>query len=114
MAVHHDELGRINITAMKAAPGQVTVEIQTMSPEAHKVFTSHQGELVAHLGTQGIAVSDFKLENSSSANSSGQDSNSGNQFSSNQQGKNQAEDNNRRDESKRRDELWNLLRKDVA
>jgi flagellar hook-length control protein FliK len=99
---------------MKAAPGQVTVEIQTMSPEAHKFFTSHQGELVAHLGTQGIAVSDFKLENSSSANSSGQDSNSGNQFSSNQQGKNQAEDNNRRDESKRRDELWNLLRKDVA
>jgi hypothetical protein len=114
MAVHHDELGRINITAMKAAPGQVNVEIQTMSPEAHKFFTSHQGELVAHLGTQGIAVSDFKLENASNANSSGQDTNSGNQFSSSQQGQNQAEDNNRRDESKRRDELWNLLRKDVA
>jgi hypothetical protein len=114
MAVHHDELGRINITAMKSAPGQVNVEIQTMSNEAHKFFTSNQGELIAHLGTQGIAVSDFKLENSSNANSSGQESNSGKQFSSNQQGQNQAEDNNRRDESKRRDELWNLLRKDVA
>jgi flagellar hook-length control protein FliK len=114
MAVHHDDLGRINITAMKSAPGQVNVEIQTMSNEAHKFFTSNQGELIAHLGTQGIAVSDFKLENSSNANSSNQDSNSGKQFSSNQQGQNQAEDNNRRDESKRRDELWNLLRKDVA
>ncbi|MFZ4713865.1 MAG: hypothetical protein ACOYL6_09150 [Bacteriovoracaceae bacterium] len=117
MSVQHTDLGRINITAMKAAPGQVNIEIQTMSNEGHKFFTANQTDLLSHLSTQGVNVADFKLENSSNSNSSssGQGQNSGNQFSSNQQqGQNQSEDNNRRDDSRRRDELWNLLKKDVA
>lgn len=118
MKVNHQELGMIDITVSKAGAinqDAVAINIGTHSIDGKNFFQQNAKELLSHLSSAGISVSDMKVETPSQSAKSGFDFNS-------QSGRNQAgadkqfgsEQGQRRHDADRRQDLWKLLNQEAA
>lgn len=114
MRMNHEQLGMIDITVSKTGAVNheaVAINIGAHSQDGKSFFQQNSKELLAHMSTAGITVSDLKVETPSQL--------AKNDFDMNHQGRGQggqgernfgSEQNQRRHESDRRQELWNLLK----
>lgn len=114
MRMNHDQLGMIDITVSKTGTVNqeaVAINIGAHSQDGKSFFQQNSKELLTHMSTAGITVSDFKVETPSQL--------AKNDFDMNHQGRGQggqgekqfgSEQNQRRHESDRRQELWDLLK----
>jgi len=116
LKVNHQELGMIDITVQKAAHHHeaVAINIATQSNEGTQFFQQNSKDLLSHLSTAGVSVSDLKLETSSSSSSKDFDFNQHQQKQA--QGEKQfgSEQNQRRQESQRREDLWKQFSQEAA
>jgi tRNA U34 5-carboxymethylaminomethyl modifying enzyme MnmG/GidA len=95
-------------------PGQadaVAINIGAHSADGKSFFQQNSKELLAHMSSAGISVSDLKVETPSQSSRQEFDLNqqSGKHASSGEKQFN-SEQNQRRQESERRQELWSLFR----
>lgn len=115
---NHDDLGLIDITVSKVTSGQdfVAIQIGTQTLDAKNFFQMNTKELLGHMTSAGINVSDLKLETSNqSRNDFNSDSRS--QSDRHQEGSEKkfgSEQNQRRHESDRRQNLWKILNGEAA
>lgn len=121
LVVHHDQLGKMEITAKKvgATGNQIALEIQSATEQGHKFFVDNEAELVKSLNKSGIKLADIKLSlstESSFASSSDSKNNSQSNDKNNSQGNffsNSSNSSNKGDRdggSQRRKELWESYR----
>ena len=111
MRVNHQELGMIDITVHKsAAHDAIAINIATHSLDGKNFFQANSKELLSHLTSSGLNVSDMKVETPSQTAKSDFDfgSQSG-RGGSGQEKQFGSEQNQRRHESDRRQSLWDLL-----
>jgi predicted DNA binding CopG/RHH family protein len=117
MRVNHDELGMIDITVSKSGMNHesVAINIGAHSSEGKNFFQQNSKDLLSHLTTAGLNVSDLKVE--TPTQTAKNDFDFGSQSGRNQNGSERqfgSEQNQRRHESDRRQELWKLLNKEAA
>lgn len=111
MRVNHQELGMIDITVHKtAAHDAIAINIATHSTDGKNFFQANSKELLSHLSSTGLNVSDMKVETPSQTAKSefdfgGQSGRGG----SGQEKQFGSEQNQRRHDSDRRQSLWDLL-----
>lgn len=114
LTFNHAELGNVHLNVQKLGADNLAVTITSNNSEAVKFFTENKAELLQTLTNSGLNISDVKLENTSSANTN-KDSNSNNQSFAQTKGDTPNSKQGEQDkESKRREELWELLNKEVA
>lgn len=112
MSFNHSELGKVDLMVQRDAARNISVMINTNTPEGAEFFQQKQSDLLGSLARAGLNISDFKLESSSTSNNqnSSSDSSKGQGFANNQKHQHQSESGQRQQESQKREELWNLLR----
>lgn len=117
MRVNHQELGMIDITVSKSGVGQETIAINigTHSIDGKNFFQQNSKDLLSHLSSSGLTVTDMKVETPSQTAKN--DFDFGSQSGKNQQGFDKqfgSEQNQRRHEQERRQDLWKLFNKEAA
>lgn len=115
--VKHDDLGMIDITVSKtgAQHDAIAINIGTHSADGKNFFQQNTKDLVTHLTSAGLNVSELKVE--TPAQTAKSDFDFGSQHRQGQQGSERqfgSEQNQRRHESERRQDLWKLLNKEAA
>jgi hypothetical protein len=117
LRINHAELGTIDITVNRIVntPDAVAVNISTHSTEGKSFFQANSKDLMAHLSSSGVTLTDLKIDSPTLsakndfdfAGQSGKGHSQDRQFGS--------EQNQKRHESQRRQDLWDLLNdKDAA
>ncbi len=117
MRVNHQELGLIDITVSKSSAGQeaITINIGTHSIDGKNFFQQNSKDLLSHLSSTGLTVTDMKVETPSQTAKN--DFDFGSQSGKNQTGSEKqfgSEQNQRRHEQDRRQDLWKLFNKEAA
>ncbi|MBA2404356.1 MAG: flagellar hook-length control protein FliK [Bdellovibrionales bacterium] len=113
MRVNHEELGMIDITVNKLGAGQdaIAINIATHSADGKNFFQANSKELLSHLTSSGLNVSDVKVETPSQTAKNefdfGSQSGRGGAGQEKQFG---SEQNQKRQDSERRQDLWNLFK----
>lgn len=111
MRVNHEELGMIDITVNKSAGNDaIAINIATHSTDGKNFFQTNSKELLSHLSTSGLNVSDMKVETPSQTAKNDFDfgSQSG-RGGSGQEKQFGSEQNQKRHDSDRRQSLWDIL-----
>ena len=116
MRVNHEDLGLIDITVSKngVLRDAVAISIGTHTAEGRNFFQQGSKDLVAHLTSAGINISDLKVETPSQSAKSDMNMNQQGGQGSGTEKHFGSEQNQRRHESERRQELWNLLSEEAA
>lgn len=117
MRIKHDELGMIDITVSKSGVNHesIAVNIGTHTAEGKNFFQQNSKDLLSHLTSAGMNISDVKVETPTQLAKN--DFDFGSQSGRNQQGSEKqfgSEQNQRRHEQERRQDLWKLLNKEAA
>ncbi|MCM2350674.1 MAG: flagellar hook-length control protein FliK [Bacteriovoracaceae bacterium] len=117
MRIKHDELGMIDITVSKSGVNHesIAVNIGTHTAEGKNFFQQNSKDLLTHLTSAGMNISDVKVETPTQLAKN--DFDFGSQSGRNQQGSEKqfgSEQNQRRHEQERRQDLWKLLNKEAA
>lgn len=113
MTFNHSDLGNVDLQVSKLGRDNLGVNIAANNSEAIKFFTENKAELLQTLSNSGISVSEFKLETQNS--SSPKDFNSSNQSFTDSKGEFSGSKQGQQDkESRKRQELWELLDKEIA
>lgn len=117
MRIKHDDLGMIDITVSKSGVNHesIAVNIGTHTAEGKNFFQQNSKDLLTHLTSAGMNISDVKVETPTQLAKN--DFDFGSQSGRNQQGSEKqfgSEQNQRRHEQERRQDLWKLLNKEAA
>jgi hypothetical protein len=118
LRMNHEELGLIDITVSKigAAQDAIAINIGTHSLDGKNFFQQNSKDLLSHLSSAGLSVSDFRVDTTSQTAKNefdfgSQQGRNGQSGSEKQFG---SEQNKRQHESERRQDLWKLLNKEAA